>query len=99
MVRLTSPGPAIFKQIRVGEGGTTFVMYKLRTMRIDAERELDELLDANEVGGGLFKITDDPRITRVGKFLRRSSLDELPQLFNVHEGRDVAGRPTSGPPP
>ena len=86
MVRLTSPGPAFFKQVRVGEAGTTFVMYKLRTMRLGAEAQLTELLDRDEVGGGLFKITDDPRITRVGKFLRRSSLDELPQLLNVMKG-------------
>jgi exopolysaccharide biosynthesis polyprenyl glycosylphosphotransferase len=86
-VRLTSSGPAFFKQVRVGEAGTTFVMYKLRTMRVDAEDQLPELLDQDEVGGGLFKITDDPRITRVGKFLRRSSLDELPQLLNVLKGQ------------
>jgi exopolysaccharide biosynthesis polyprenyl glycosylphosphotransferase len=86
-VRLTSSGPAFFKQVRVGEAGTTFVMYKLRTMRVDAEDQLTELLDQDEIGGGLFKITDDPRITRVGKFLRRSSLDELPQLLNVLKGQ------------
>jgi len=86
LVRLTSPGPAMFKQIRVGEGGSTFVMYKLRTMRIGAESELDALLEQNEVGGRLFKITEDPRMTRMGKFLRRFSLDELPQLFNVLKG-------------
>jgi exopolysaccharide biosynthesis polyprenyl glycosylphosphotransferase len=86
-VRLTSSGPAFFKQVRVGEAGTTFVMYKLRTMRVDAEDQLLELLDQDEIGGGLFKITDDPRITRVGKFLRRSSLDELPQLLNVLKGQ------------
>jgi exopolysaccharide biosynthesis polyprenyl glycosylphosphotransferase len=86
-VRLTSAGPAFFKQVRVGEAGTTFVMYKLRTMRLDAEDLLSELLDQDEIGGGLFKITDDPRITRVGKFLRRSSLDELPQLLNVLKGQ------------
>ncbi len=86
-VRLTSSGPAFFKQVRVGEAGTTFVMYKLRTMRVDAEDQLPELLDQDEIGGGLFKITDDPRITRVGKFLRRSSLDELPQLLNVLKGQ------------
>lgn len=83
MVRLTSPGPAFFKQTRVRERGETFTMYKLRTMTTDAESRLVELLDANEVGGGLFKMKADPRVTSVGACLRRLSLDELPQLWNV----------------
>ncbi len=82
-VRLTSKGPVFFRQTRVGEGGQTFTMYKLRTMDQDAESRLTDLLDANEVGGGLFKIRDDPRVTKVGRVLRRLSLDELPQLWNV----------------
>jgi exopolysaccharide biosynthesis polyprenyl glycosylphosphotransferase len=82
-VKLTSPGPAIFKQVRVRERGETFTMYKLRTMSQGAEAQLAELLDGNEVGGGLFKMKADPRITSVGVWLRRLSLDELPQLWNV----------------
>jgi exopolysaccharide biosynthesis polyprenyl glycosylphosphotransferase len=85
-VRLTSPGPAIFRQTRVREGAATFTMYKLRTMRQDAEAQLAELVDQNEVGGGLFKMRHDPRITGVGKWLRKLSIDELPQLWNVVRG-------------
>jgi exopolysaccharide biosynthesis polyprenyl glycosylphosphotransferase len=84
MVRLTSPGPAFFKQVRVRERGETFTMYKLRTMETDAESRQAELMEANEVEGGcLFKMKADPRVTRVGSWLRRLSLDELPQLWNV----------------
>lgn len=87
IVRLTSPGPAVFRQVRVGIGGRPFRMWKFRTMEVDAERRLDELLELNEHDGLLFKIHDDPRVTRVGRFLRRWSLDELPQLWNVLCGR------------
>ncbi len=83
IIKLTSDGPVIFKQTRVREHGRTFTMFKLRTMTIDAEARLAELTDLNEVGGGLFKIRADPRITSTGKWLRRLSLDELPQLWNV----------------
>jgi exopolysaccharide biosynthesis polyprenyl glycosylphosphotransferase len=84
LVRLSSPGPAIFRQVRVREHGRTFTMYKLRTMTVDAEERLEELLNNNEVvGGGIFKMKADPRVTRVGTWLRRLSLDELPQLWNV----------------
>jgi exopolysaccharide biosynthesis polyprenyl glycosylphosphotransferase len=86
LVRLTSPGPVIFKQIRVREHGRTFTMYKLRTMTADAEDRLADLMDQNEVGGGLFKMKADPRVTKVGHWLRRLSLDELPQLWNVVRG-------------
>jgi exopolysaccharide biosynthesis polyprenyl glycosylphosphotransferase len=86
LVRCTSSGPAFFKQVRVREHGATFTMYKLRTMTVDAEARLAELLEQNEVGGGLFKIKLDPRITPVGAWLRRLSLDELPQLWNVVKG-------------
>lgn len=85
-IRVNSPGPVLFKQTRVREHGQHFTMYKLRTMTIDAEDRLADLADQNEVGGGLFKIRDDPRITGVGKWLRRLSLDELPQLWNVVVG-------------
>lgn len=85
-VRLDSRGPAIFRQTRVREGGRTFRMLKIRTMRTDAEQLQPQLATLNESDGGLFKIKADPRITRVGKVLRRASLDELPQLVNVLKG-------------
>lgn len=82
-VRLDSPGPVIFRQERTGKDGVPFVMYKFRTMCEDADRKLAELRELNEGAGPLFKMTHDPRVTRVGRFLRQTSLDELPQLFNV----------------
>jgi len=85
-VRLTSPGPALFKQVRVGLRGRRFVLWKFRTMVVDAEEHRATLLDLNEHDGPLFKIRDDPRITRLGRFLRRWSVDELPQLWNVARG-------------
>ncbi len=86
-VKLDSKGPIIFKQNRVGLNGRHFNMYKFRSMCIDAEDRKKDLLELNEVHSGLmFKIHDDPRITRVGKFIRRTSLDELPQFFNVLKG-------------
>jgi exopolysaccharide biosynthesis polyprenyl glycosylphosphotransferase len=85
-VRLTSRGPAIFKQVRVGRDGGTFKMYKFRSMYVDAEERLGALKTSNEGQGLLFKMRDDPRVTSVGKFLRKWSLDELPQLFNVLNG-------------
>jgi exopolysaccharide biosynthesis polyprenyl glycosylphosphotransferase len=86
VVRLDSPGPGFFVQVRTGHRGRPFRMFKLRTMSVDAEEQKAELLDRNEADGVLFKIRQDPRVTRVGHFLRRSSLDELPQLFNVLRG-------------
>lgn len=85
-IRLTSPGKALFKQTRVGKDGQEFTLYKFRTMVPDAERRKAELLERNEKDGVLFKIKDDPRITGIGAWLRRYSLDELPQLFNVLRG-------------
>ncbi len=85
-VKLSSPGPVIFKQVRIREGDRPFNMYKFRTMRQDAEALRRELEAENEVGGGLFKMRHDPRITTAGKWLRRLSLDELPQLWNVVRG-------------
>jgi exopolysaccharide biosynthesis polyprenyl glycosylphosphotransferase len=85
-VRLSSPGPAIFKQPRVGLNGTHFSCYKFRSMYKDADQRLAHLLDKNEAQGPLFKMKSDPRITPVGKFLRRTSLDEIPQLLNVLKG-------------
>ncbi|MDQ1485931.1 MAG: hypothetical protein QOJ62_1624, partial [Actinomycetota bacterium] len=86
-VRLTSHGPALFRQTRVGVRGERFTMYKFRSMHTDAEARLAAVSELNENADGLlFKIRDDPRVTRVGKILRRYSLDELPQLFNVLKG-------------
>lgn len=87
LVRLTSPGPALFRQTRVGANGSTFTLLKFRSMDIDAEQRLDTLRVDNVHGGGvLFKIRGDPRVTSVGRVLRRFSLDELPQLLNVLRG-------------
>jgi exopolysaccharide biosynthesis polyprenyl glycosylphosphotransferase len=82
-IRLDSPGDVIFRQTRVGRGGQEFTFYKFRTMCADAEARLIELRQRNEADGPWFKIRNDPRQTRVGRFLRRVSLDELPQLWNV----------------
>ena len=84
-VKLSSPGPVVFRQTRIGRDGNEFRMWKFRTMVDDAEERKQELLEANEAAP-LFKIADDPRATRVGRFLRRRSLDELPQLINVIRG-------------
>jgi exopolysaccharide biosynthesis polyprenyl glycosylphosphotransferase len=86
LVKLESPGPAVFRQTRIGRGGRKFTVYKFRTMREGAEQEQDALRDLNEAQGALFKIREDPRCTALGKFLRRRSLDELPQLYNVLRG-------------
>jgi exopolysaccharide biosynthesis polyprenyl glycosylphosphotransferase len=85
-IRLESPGPIFFGQTRVGENGRRFTCWKFRSMYIDAEERKKELLHLNEMGGAIFKIRDDPRVTRVGKFLRKTSLDELPQFWNVLRG-------------
>lgn len=84
---LDSPGDgAIFRQRRVGRDGKLFWLYKFRTMCPDAEEQLNELLSQNQMDGPVFKIKGDPRITRVGRFLRKTSLDDLPQLLNVLQG-------------
>ena len=85
-IRLDSPGPIIFRQQRMGKGGRAFHMYKFRSMRNDAEALKQDLQEENEADGPLFKIRDDPRVTRVGRWLRRYSIDELPQLINVLRG-------------
>jgi len=85
-IKSTSRGPVLFRQKRVGRNDEEFEMFKFRTMVDGAEHRKDELLEHNEAGGGLFKIADDPRITPVGRYLRRTSLDELPQLLNVLRG-------------
>lgn len=85
-VRLTSPGPAFFRQRRTGRDGVPFTMYKLRSMVVDAEQRLEGLRGRNEAAGPLFKLSDDPRVTPLGRLLRMTSLDELPQLYNVLRG-------------
>lgn len=86
LLTLINSGPAIFKQKRVGKAGKLFILYKFRTMRVGAERERGKLLKFNEADGPVFKIYDDPRLTKFGKILARSGLDELPQLINVLKG-------------
>ena len=83
---LESPGPLIFKQKRVGVNGRIFDFYKFRSMYVDAEERKKELMDQNEMNGLMFKMENDPRITKVGAFIRRTSIDELPQFFNVLKG-------------
>ena len=85
-IKLDSPGPVLFSQIRAGLDGRPFRMYKLRTMSVDAEAKLDKLVDIEELEEPVFKLKDDPRVTRVGAFLRRLSIDEVPQLINVLAG-------------
>jgi lipopolysaccharide/colanic/teichoic acid biosynthesis glycosyltransferase len=83
----TDRGPVFFKQVRVGKNGKHFKVFKFRTMVVDAEKRLAELAAANERSGPLFKMDVDPRVTKVGRILRLSSLDEVPQLFNVLSGK------------
>ncbi|WP_461227203.1 sugar transferase [Lacticaseibacillus suihuaensis] len=86
-IKLDDPhGPVLFSQVRVGRGGRTFRMLKFRSMVVGAEAQLPALLTRNEVSGAMFKMAQDPRVTRVGRFIRRTSLDELPQLLNVVTG-------------
>lgn len=85
-IKLNSPGPIFFGQTRVGKNGRKFTFYKFRSMYQDAEHRKKELMKKNEVKGLMFKMEDDPRITRVGKFLRNTSIDELPQFWNVLRG-------------
>lgn len=85
-VKLESKGPVFFGQERVGQGGKLFKMYKFRSMVTNAEELLNNLKDKNEMSGPMFKIKNDPRITKVGRFIRKTSIDELPQLINVLKG-------------
>src|SRR5439155_25710709 len=85
-IKLDSPGPVLFSDRRVGLNEQEFQMPKFRTMYADAEARQEELEDANEAEGALFKIRDDPRVTRVGRLLRRFSIDEVPQVLNVLRG-------------
>jgi exopolysaccharide biosynthesis polyprenyl glycosylphosphotransferase len=86
LVKLTSPGPVFFSQIRVGLNKRQFKIYKFRTMIVEAEKMQDQLLSRNEMTGPVFKIREDPRVTPLGKILRKTSIDELPQLLNVLQG-------------
>lgn len=83
---LESPGPLIFKQKRVGRNGREFEIYKFRSMYVDAEERKKDLMDQNEMSGLMFKMENDPRVTKVGKFIRKTSIDELPQFWNVLKG-------------
>ena len=85
-IKIDSPGSVIFKQKRVGKHGRVFLLYKFRTMYADAEERLKELTGKNEMNGFMFKLEDDPRITKVGRWLRKASLDEFPQFLNVLRG-------------
>lgn len=85
-ILIESPGPIVFSQIRIGQNGRRFKIYKFRSMYKDAEERKKELADKNEMEGLMFKMTDDPRITKVGNFIRKTSIDELPQFLNVLKG-------------
>jgi exopolysaccharide biosynthesis polyprenyl glycosylphosphotransferase len=86
LIKLTSPGPILFRQKRVGLHKRQLNVYKFRTMVVDAEKRMQEVEHLNEVSGPVFKVRNDPRITPIGKILRNTSIDELPQLFNVFNG-------------
>ena len=85
-IKFTSKGPIFFSQKRVGKNGELFDMYKFRSMVVNAEELKEKLAHQNEMSGPMFKMKDDPRVTKVGKFIRRTSLDEIPQLWNVLKG-------------
>ncbi len=85
-IKLDSPGPVFFKQQRAGKGGKPFPVYKFRTMVVNAEELLDKLIDIDKLEEPVFKVKNDPRVTRVGEILRKTSIDELPQLFNILKG-------------
>lgn len=86
IIKKQSPGPVFFSQIRVGKNGRTFKLYKFRSMNVNAEEQKAALMEQNEMSGLMFKMADDPRIFPVGKFMRKYSIDELPQFFNVLKG-------------
>jgi exopolysaccharide biosynthesis polyprenyl glycosylphosphotransferase len=85
-IRVTSRGPALFRQLRIGRHGQKFTIFKFRTMQLGAEEQLSSILDRNDQDGLMFKVRQDPRVTPIGQWLRRYSLDELPQLWNVLTG-------------
>lgn len=85
-IKAEDRGPIFYSQVRLGKGQRPFKMYKFRSMVVDADKKLEKLLKQNEVEGAMFKMKEDPRITKVGRFTRKHSLDELPQLWNVLTG-------------
>lgn len=86
LIKFDSKGPILFSQIRIGKDGKKFKMHKFRSMVVDAEELKEKLQEQNEREGPMFKIKDDPRVTKVGKFIRKTSIDELPQLINILKG-------------
>ena len=86
LIKNEDHGPIFYKQVRVGKNGKTFKMYKFRSMFVNADKMLDRLKDQNDVDGPMFKMKDDPRVTKIGHFIRKHSLDELPQFLNVLKG-------------
>ena len=86
LIKAEDHGPIFYKQVRVGENGKTFKMYKFRSMFVNADKMLDKLKEQNDVDGPMFKMKRDPRVTKIGHFIRKHSLDELPQFFNVLKG-------------
>ncbi len=86
LIKLETPGPVIFKQDRVGKNGRVFKVWKFRSMGVDAESRKAALMTNNEMTGHMFKMTNDPRITKIGDFIRKTSIDELPQFYNVLKG-------------
>ena len=86
IIKVDSKGTILFKQLRTGKDGKPFLMYKFRSMCENAEQMRDDLLEHNEMDGPVFKIAEDPRVTKFGRFIRRSSIDELPQLYNILRG-------------
>ncbi|MGI1803913.1 sugar transferase [Limosilactobacillus reuteri] len=86
LIKAEDHGPIFYKQVRVGKNGKTFKMYKFRSMFVNADKMLDKLKKQNDVDGPMFKIKDDPRVTKIGHFIRKHSLDELPQFLNVIKG-------------
>lgn len=86
-IKCDDGGPVFYDQIRIGKNGKKFKMYKFRSMRVNAEDEIEKLQEHSEVDGAMFKMKNDPRVTRVGKFIRKTSIDEFPQLLNVLLGQ------------
>lgn len=86
LIKFESKGPVIFSQDRIGKDGKVFKMYKFRSMVINAEKLKEKLKEQNEMSGPMFKMKEDPRVTRIGKFIRKTSIDELPQLINILKG-------------
>ncbi len=91
IIKIQSPGPVFFKQVRIGKNGRRFNFYKFRSMYVDAEERKAELMKDNEMSGNMFKMENDPRIIPIGHFMRKYSIDELPQFWNVLKRRYESG--------